>query len=177
VFDGLNAPYQETDPVSPLHRYGEQKAEAEIEILKSYPKAAVCRMPLMFGIASPTANGFLQPFVQALREGRELKLFVDEIRTPVSSKMAAQGLLLALQKVQGLIHLGGKERISRYDFGLLMSDVLELPTNSLKSARQQDVKMSAPRPSDVSLDSSEAFALGYAPPSIREELEQLKGIV
>ncbi|MFM6203235.1 MAG: NAD(P)-dependent oxidoreductase, partial [Dolichospermum sp.] len=37
-----------------------------------------------------------------------------------------------------------------------------------------DVKMAAPRPKDVSLDSSKAFALGYNPLSVREELEILK---
>ncbi len=43
----------------------------------------------------------------------------------------------------------------------------------LKSCRQQEVKMAAPRPADVSLDSSKAFALGYQPLSVREELEEL----
>lgn len=177
VFDGLNPPYRETDPISPIHIYGEQKAQAEQEMLSRYPKTAVCRMPLMFGAVPPTASSFLQPFIQTLRDGRELNLFVDEIRTPVSGTTAAQGLLLALEKVQGVIHLGGRERISRYNFGKLMVEVLDLPATGLKAARQQDVKMSAPRPPDVSLDSSMAFALGYAPPSVREELEQLKGKV
>lgn len=177
VFDGLNPPYRETDPISPIHTYGEQKAQAEQEMLSRYPKTAVCRMPLMFGAVPPTASSFLQPFIQTLRDRQDLNLFVDEIRTPVSGTTAAKGLLLALEKVQGVIHLGGRERISRYNFGKLMVEVLDLPATGLKSARQQDVKMSAPRPPDVSLDSSKAFALGYAPPSVREELEQLKGQV
>ncbi|MCA1992664.1 MAG: sugar nucleotide-binding protein, partial [Coleofasciculus sp. S288] len=86
-----------------------------------------------------------------------------------------QGLLLALANVYGLIHLGGKDRVSRYDFGRLLVEVLELPETGLKSCRQADVKMAAPRPSDVSLDSSKAFALGYSPLSLREELEGLRG--
>lgn len=177
VFDGLNPPYRETDPVSPIQRYGEQKALAEQEVLKRYPKTAVCRMPLMFGAVPATASSFLQPFIQTLRAGRELNLFVDEIRTPVSGTTAARGLLLALQTAQGLLHLGGRERISRYDFGQLMVEVLELPDRGITASRQQDFKTSAPRPPDVSLDSSKAFALGYTPPSIREELAQLKGKV
>lgn len=177
VFDGLNPPYRETDPVSPIQRYGEQKALAETEVLNRYPKTAVCRMPLMFGAVPPTASSFLQPFIQTLREGKELNLFVDEIRTPVSGTTAARGLLLALQTVQGLLHLGGRERISRYDFGRLMVEVLDLPATGIKPSRQQDFETSAPRPPDVSLDSSKAFALGYNPLSLREELSQLKGKV
>ena len=131
-------------------------------------------MPVMFGTATPTAKSFMQPFIEALKAGKELNLFIDEYRTPVSAKTAAQGLLLALEKVNGLIHLGGKERISRYDFGQLLVDIFQLPNSGLKSCRQQDVKMVAPRPADVSLDSSKAFALGYKPLSLKAELEKLE---
>lgn len=174
VFNGLNAPYRETDAVSPVSLYGEQKVMAEEGMLERYPKTAVCRMPLMFGVAAPPAKSFMQPFIQTLREGKELRLFTDEFRTPASGETAAKGLLLALEKVNGRIHLGGKERVSRYDFGRLLVEVLELPSEGLKGCQQKDVQMAAPRPPDVSLDSSKAFALGYAPLSLREELERLK---
>ncbi|MBE9015709.1 NAD(P)-dependent oxidoreductase [Chroococcidiopsis sp. CCALA 051] len=176
VFDGLNAPYRETDPVSPVNAYGEQKVQAEEGILARYPLATICRMPLMFGMATPTATSFIQPFMQTLKDGKELALFTDEFRTPASGTTAAKGLLMVLEKqVQGMIHLGGKERLSRYDFGRLLVEVFQLPATGLKSCRQQDVKMAAPRPADVSLDSSKAFHLGYQPLSVREELEMLRG--
>ncbi len=175
VFDGLNPPYKETDSVCPINYYGEQKVKAEEGMLLRYPQTAICRMPLMFGVATPTASSFIQPFIQILREGKELSLFTDEFRTPVSGTTAAKGLLLALDKVQGYIHLGGKERISRYEFGRLLVEVLQLPGTGLKVGKQADVKMAAPRPSDVSLDSSRAFALEYAPLSLQEELAALRG--
>jgi dTDP-4-dehydrorhamnose reductase len=83
VFDGTKAPYKETDPVTPINLYGEQKIAAEREILAVYPRASICRMPLMFGIAPPNATSFIQPWIKALRSGENLKLFVDEFRTPV----------------------------------------------------------------------------------------------
>ncbi len=175
VFDGLNAPYRETDPVCPVSVYGEQKVMAEQGMRSRYPKVALCRMPLMFGVAPPTATSFIQPFIKILREGKELNLFSDEFRTPVSGVTAAKGLLLALEKVEGLLHLGGKERVSRYDFGRLMVDALQLPQENLKACKQKDVPMAASRPPDVSLNSSKAFALGYEPLSLREELEVLRG--
>lgn len=174
VFDGLNPPYRESDPVSPISYYGEQKAIAEQKILEIYPQSTICRMPLMFGMAPPTSTSFIQPWLKSLREGKELSLFIDEFRTPVSASTAAKGLLLALaQKVPGILHLGGKERISRYQFGLLMARVLQLPQDKIKTCQQKDVPMAAPRSPDVSLDSSKAFALGYQPLSIREELSAL----
>jgi dTDP-4-dehydrorhamnose reductase len=174
VFDGHHAPYQETDPVSPLSLYGEQKVRAEIGMAEIYPHLAICRLPLMFGSPSPTAHSFIQPLIKTLREGRELALFADEYRTPASANTVTRGLLLALDKVRGILHLGGKERISRYQFGLVMARVLDLPTDRLKSCGQAEVPMSAPRPKDVSLDSSRAIALGYHPLAIYEELEAIK---
>ncbi|ACK70002.1 dTDP-4-dehydrorhamnose reductase [Gloeothece citriformis PCC 7424] len=177
VFDGLNPPYKETDPVSPISYYGEQKVLAEQGMLQRYPKTVICRMPLMFGFPSPVADSFIQSFLTTLQQGKELKLFIDEWRTPVSGSTAAKGLLLALEKGERILHLGGKERISRYEFGGLMAEVLQLKTELIKPCSQKDVIMAAPRPTDVSLDSSKAFALGYEPLSLREELQQLKSLV
>ncbi len=177
VFDGLNPPYRETDPVSPVNRYGEQKVLAEAEMLSRYPKTAVCRMPLMFGASPTTAQSFIQPWIRALQAQEPLQLFVDEFRTPVSATTAASGLLLAVDRVQGILHLGGKERVSRYEFGQLLAEVLQLPQGGLQPCRQQDIQMAAPRPPDVCMDSSKAFGLGYAPAPLVEQLAALKGEV
>ncbi|MBP0021403.1 MAG: SDR family oxidoreductase [Cyanobacteria bacterium SBLK] len=177
VFDGLNPPYRESDRVCPVSIYGEQKVFAERGMLERYPKTAVCRMPLMFGPASPHSPSFIQSFIAKLRREEELALFFDEYRMPVSAETATRGLFLALEKAVGILHLGGKERLSRYEFGNLMTEVLELPRTGLKSCSQKDVPMPAPRPVDLAMDSSKAFNLGYNPPTIREELEALKGKV
>ena len=174
VFDGENPFYKESDPVSPICYYGEQKATAEQEMLNLYSATAVCRMPLMFGLPSPVANSFLQGFITSLQAGKELNLFTDEFRTPASANSAAQGLLLAIEKnIKGIIHLGGKERISRYHFGLLLAEILGIDSSLIKAGKQKDVVMAVPRSPDTSLDSSKAFALGYQPKSIREELSDL----
>lgn len=173
VFNGLNPPYTETDSVSPISYYGEQKVLAEQGMLERYPRTAICRMPLMFGDVPNHATSFIQPFIKTLKEGKVLNLFVDEFRTPVGGSSAAKGLLLALETTSGILHLGGKERISRYDFGLLMADILDLPKHLIQPGYQADIKMFAPRPPDVSLDSSKAFNLGYQPLSIREALSRL----
>ena len=174
VFDGKNPLYKETDPVCPINYYGEQKAIAEQKMREVYPAIALCRMPLMFGASSPVSSSFLQGMVDNLQAGREMNLFTDEFRTPASATAASQGLLLAVeQQVQGILHLGGKDRVSRYDFGLLLADILQLPTDLVESGRQADVAMVAPRSPDTSLDSSKAFALGYQPLSLREELNKI----
>ena len=171
VFDGQNAPYVETDPVCPISYYGEHKAIAEQKMSEIYPAIALCRMPLMFGAPSPVSSSVLQGMISNLKAGKEINLFVDEFRTPASARTASQGLLLAIeQRVGGILHLGGKERVSRYEFGLLLANLIQLPTDSIEPGKQADVNMAAPRSPDTSLDSSKAFALGYQPLSLKEEL-------
>ncbi|WP_309743584.1 MULTISPECIES: NAD(P)-dependent oxidoreductase [unclassified Chamaesiphon] len=173
VFDGTQPPYLETDPVSPLNIYGEQKVAAERAILAAYPQATICRMPLMFGMAPPAATSFIQPWLTSMRADRSLQLFVDEFRTPVSATTAAQGLLLALQHGSEIIHLGGSERISRYDFGCLLAEVFQLDSALLSPIDRRDLPMTAPRAADVSLDNHKAISLGYKLPSLRSELASL----
>jgi dTDP-4-dehydrorhamnose reductase len=173
VFDGLNPPYSEPDPVCPVNLYGEQKVAAETGMRSRYPQTAICRMPLMFGVA-PTAPSFLQPCLETLRAGKPLKLFTDEFRTPASGVTAAQGLLFAVENLNGVIHLGGKERLSRYEFGSVLADVIGVPQNLVQACMQADILMSAPRPKDVSLNSAVAFGLGYHPLSVKAELLRLR---
>ena len=173
VFDGMHAPYREEDPVCPVNVYGEQKVRAEEGVMKRYPDAAVCRMPLMFGDPGPAASSFFQAMLAAFREGREMKLFEDEYRTPVSGKTAAQGIFIAMEKLKGLIHLGGIERISRYNFGLLMMGVLGTRDAKLIRCRQKDITTAAPRPPDISLESSKAYSAGFKPLPLKDQLEEL----
>ncbi|MDD1444500.1 sugar nucleotide-binding protein, partial [Dolichospermum sp. ST_sed3] len=95
VFDGKKGNYNETDEVNPLSKYGEQKAEAEKRVLKIYPEAAVCRMPLM--IADGGGMGYLHSFVAKAKQGDQFKLFTDEFRSPLGGMSAAKGLLHAVQ--------------------------------------------------------------------------------
>lgn len=174
VFDGTQAPYEEGDRPNPVNHYGHQKAVAEQAILRAYPDATICRLPLMYGAATPTATCFLQSFLATLQAGTPLTLFTDEVRTPAEVTDVVQGLRLVLaQNVTGLLHLGGPQRLNRYDFGRLMAIAFQMPTTALQPCLQSSVPLSAPRPQDVSLNSERAFALGYTPRFPAEALTHL----
>lgn len=163
VFDGQAAPYSEASPPSPISVYGRHRVEAEALIQAQHPTAAICRLPLLYGPPSPTAECFLQGFVRTLKAGQPLHLFTDEFRTPAYVEDAAAGLLLALENAQGLLHLSGPERLSRYDFGLQMAKAFGLDKGLILPSKQADVTMPAARPADVSSNSQRAYGLGYRP--------------
>lgn len=176
VFSGNDAPYSEDSLVSPVNIYGKQKADAEQLIMTECPDAAVCRMPLMYGDAPEGATSFIIPWLEILRNSTPLKLFIDEMRTPVSARDAVCGLLLAAEKVHGVIHLGGKEVLSRYTMGVKLAEAAGLNIESIMPCKQKEITMSAPRPLDVSLKSSKAFSIGYNPGMFSDELKQLQNI-
>lgn len=170
VFDGQSAPYSETSPPSPINLYGHHKVEAEAQVQARHPAAAICRIPLLYGPPSPTAECFLQGFLRTLGAGQPLRLFTDEVRTPAYVEDAAAGLLLAIEKATGLLHLGGPDRLNRYEFGLQLAEVFGFDQALLIPSCQADVAMAAGRPPDVSSNSAKAYGLGYRPRSVRDGL-------
>ena len=176
VFDGLNPPYSEEDEPSPLNIYGEHKLMAEIGMKNRCASVVICRVPLMFGTSGQTASSFLQPLLRQMELGIEVSLFVDEFRTPLSGNNAVEGLMIALERLPDVVHLGGLERISRYEFGKLVMDVFNIQNAQLNPCRQREIPMAAPRPFDVSLTNVKAMEMGFQPDTIKLSLERLKSV-
>lgn len=172
VFNGLKGNYTEQDATNPVSTYGEQKAIAEKKVLEIYPKATVLRLPLMFGHPQASASNYLQKFIAQLQNGEEVKLFIDEYRSVCGAKSIAAGILQLLNH-SGIIHMAGRERLSRYEFGLKAATAFGLNTSLIQPCSQKDVTMAAPRPPDVSLNITKAMALGYNPLMVEEELASL----
>ena len=193
VFDGANAPYAEDDPPAPINVYAEHKAFAEEGILAAYADAVVARLPLIVGYGSLGRETFFHKLVAAFRSGQEVTLFGDAVRTPVSAAVAADGLLqiagsgfeddvnvAEIDRVVGRLHLGGRDQISLFELGLLtlnilgLSEQLAVPVSVLDSyTGQLERPFLAARSANVALDSSRAYELGYDPPPLRSQLEEL----
>ena len=175
VFDGQHGPYDESATPCPISVYGNHKVAAEAAVLSRLSCSTICRLPLLFGDRNGLPASFIGPWLGTLSRREPLSLFEDEIRTPVSGAVAAEGLLLMLENgVRGVIHLGGGERISRYAFGLKLAETFGLPSDSIRKVKLAEIAMPAPRPTDVSLDSTRAFELGYAPGSLNSQLKSIR---
>lgn len=173
VFDGHRGPYKEDDPMRPVSIYGRHKAEMEVRVASAYPAAVICRLPLMYGAQYAAGRSFLQPMLEKLVKGETVALFTDEYRTPSSAHDVCRGLLLCLALGKGIYHLGG-ERVSRYAFGEAVCRVWNFDASLLKPSLQREVTMPAPRPPDVSLDSSKIHDLGWTAHSLEEALKDIR---
>lgn len=175
VFDGKKGMYNETDPPNPLNTYGEHKVIAEEKALKIYPGAAIFRLPLMFGSFIPHKETYLQNFVAAVEEGKPQKLFTDEYRSICGARSIAQGILQLYDYNEGILHLGGPEKVSRFEYGEKICKTFKLDKEYLIPSLQKDVTTGTARPADVSMDISKARGLGYNPLSVKDELLLIAG--
>ncbi len=173
VFDGRHPPYAESSPPQPICVYGDQKTRAENEVLARYPGALVCRLPLLFGWAPDVAENFALQMLSALARRQPLALFTNEYRTPVDHWSAARGLLMFLGNRHGLLHLGGRTRVSRYGLGLMMAKGLGAGSDKIRPTRVAEIELPYERPPDCSLDSRAAYRAGYTPAPLATALRRM----
>lgn len=148
VFAGDQAPYKSTAKPRPLSVYGMTKADGEAACGLN-ESAVVVRVPLLFGASRELRSGATDMLRRAIHRRQPVVLFTDEFRTPLHVADAARGLvdLLLDEHTTGIRHLGGHERLSRFDLAMRFAQVKALPIDWFEQGRQEDPR----RPRDVSL--------------------------
>jgi len=175
VFDGRKTWNREEDPAEPILAYGKTKREAE-PLVTSVPRGLVARVSLLYGPSRCGRLGFFDQTLAGLKRGEAQTLFEDEFRTPLD--LATAALLLAhllKSEVTGLIHVAGRERVSRYDLIRRIAVELGLDPQFVRGNRRVDVVLPEPRPADVSLDTNRLWSLfpDVPVPSIEEAVRGL----
>ncbi|MCD6460468.1 SDR family oxidoreductase [bacterium] len=180
VFDGAKGYYKETDEPNPISFYGATKLEAEQIVLNGLDENVVCRIALSYGkFFSNTSGGALDKMLYSLYEGYVLNLFTDQFRTPLYSGefCGAVSKLIAAKTQSGsccgsrIYHLGGSERVSRYDFGKKIVSVFGYKSDLLNPISMDQIKSAAKRGKDCSLNCARAMdEFNYQPLSITKNL-------
>ena len=107
--------YREEDEPRPILAYGRTKAEAESAVL-DLPGGLVARLSLLYGPTHSGRQSFFERAMAGFRAGQPQSFFSDEYRTPLDYKSAARLLArLAAANVQGVVHVAGRERLSRFE--------------------------------------------------------------
>lgn len=170
IFSG-QGPYHEQDVPRPLNQYAKQKLAIETKLLSTKIHSLIIRIPLMFGDTHNSNFSFLQPLIYRLKHHQQVPLFVDELRTPLSSHTIAEGIYHLIHKNQKHIyHLSGNQMISRYDLGKLIAHIWNLPENLLIPIKQNQIKMAASRPKNVCLLNFKIQKSGFNIPSLENSL-------
>ncbi len=158
VFNGGDAPYSEEDWTYPLSQYGQQKVAAEDILLNDFDESLIVRIPLQFGFTPAYSQNFFTTALENLRKGETINAFVDEFRTPLSGIVTSYFLERIINKWTEsvklrLLHVAGKERVSRYELMRKAAEYWELNIELINKVEKEKLQI-APRPTDVSLSVS-----------------------
>ena len=150
VFDGRTGWYGETDEPNPINVYGQTKLEAEQAVLQS-PRHTVVRIVLTAGTSETGDRSFVEDMCRTAKAGKDVTLYADEFRCPLPAGVIARVIWeLVDLKQPGLYHLGGSERLSRWEIGeTLLPWYPELKGRLIQGSAQNHV--GSHRPADLSL--------------------------
>ena len=158
VFDGRKGNYLETDAVNPLSVYAETKVAAEAIVCRN-PRHTVIRTSLNAGTSLTGDRAFDEQLRRAFERGETLTLFTDEFRSPIPAMETARAVWeLIAKSAEGIYHVAGSERLSRWQIGQLLASRWpelkpKIQPESLTTSR------GAPRAPDTSLNCAKAQAL------------------
>jgi len=174
LFDGAHSFAKESCEYAPGNVYAETKASAEVEVLKNCPVALVLRTSF-FGWGPSYRHSFSDWIIDALREYRKISLFDDVWITPVSTHVLASCLLgLYREKTHGIFNVASSERVSKFDFGVLLADVFGLDDSCLEAGSISEKSDLVRRPHDMSLSNAKLLSVLGEIPILRAQFEELK---
>lgn len=150
VFDGKRGWYEEGDEARPINVYGKTKLEAEHVVLQN-PRHTVVRIVLTAGMSRGGDRSFVEEMCRVAKSGSRVTLFEDEYRCPLPAGVIVRALWELLDHERpGLYHLGGRERLSRWEMGQMLVRWYPVLTDHLQSGTARSYTGSS-RPADLSL--------------------------
>ena len=154
VFDGQQGNYRETDIPKPCNYYGETKLHGEKVVKESVSDYLIVRLSLMYGKSHEKTTCFSDWIREGLEQQQTVKLYTDQFRTPLLVNEAVRIILKLLETevTQEVFHLGGQERLNRYEFGKKFAKAFGYDEQYLQPVTMQEVELSAKRGSDCSLN-------------------------
>jgi len=168
VFDGTQGGYVESDQVNPLNVYGQTKAEAEHVVLQNSAHSVV-RVALTAGTSPTRDRSFVEDMLRASVNGTRLTLFTDEFRCPLPAGVIARAIWEMIERDRpGLYHLGGGERLSRWEIGELLASWYPQLRPCIQPGSLADYQ-GPPRPPDLSMCSDKIQQLlSFRLPGLRQ---------
>ena len=175
LFHGGESFTDETAPVLPLNVYGRTKARGEVCVLDICPNALVIRTNF-YCWGTSYRYSFTDLIINTLRSGKKIKLFNDIFYSPILCEeliLATHDLLN--KNAAGIFNIVSDERISKYDFGLIVAQRFNLDTNLIEKGSINDEPNLVIRPRDMSLSNKKASQLlGRKIGNVFEHLKKLK---
>ena len=164
---------KENAKLMPLSIYGETKLVGEYKVINTFNNYIIIRLGLLFGFGLNHSRMHFDNMYENFRNSKKVRLFTDQYRTPLSVIEAARIISSLCEKdIKGeIINAGGKERVSRFEFGGLLCDLAGFDKSLIEPSTMDSVPGLAPV-ADVSMDSSKLDNLGISRLNLQEAFKE-----
>ena len=175
LFDGEKFLYEENHVTNPLNIYASTKEKGEVSVLNANPKSLIIRTNF-FGNGPDYKNSFSDTIIKSLKDGRRIKLFSDVYYTPIIINELSKVVLKLIEgNSSGIFNVSSNERISKYDFGIMIAKNFKFAKDLIirdKLVRRKDL---VKRPLDMSLSNKKVVkTTGIKIMPIEKQISYLK---
>ena len=174
VFDGKVGMKKENDEPNPINFYGKSKLDGERVFKKITTPNVIVRTSTPFGLHSKKIS-FPIWVKKNLELEKEISVVVNQYTSPSYVPNISKMIIEIMErKITGIIHLAGATKISRYDFAVQISKIINVNKQFLKLTKMDQMDWKAQRPADSSLSVSKANKiLKNKPEKIEDSLKLL----
>ncbi|MCX6174071.1 MAG: SDR family oxidoreductase [Ignavibacteriales bacterium] len=158
----------------PLSLYAETKLMGEIKIQETFNNYLILREALLIGFGlNHTKNNFHLMY-DNLRNGKEVILFTDQYRTPLSLIDSARMIGKLIEKnIPGeILNFGGSERLSRYELGVLLCEIAGFNKNLIIKKTMDETGLTY-KVADVSLNIEKLNSYGVYPKKTKDSIQEI----
>ncbi|MBL7032899.1 MAG: SDR family oxidoreductase [Candidatus Delongbacteria bacterium] len=147
VFDGTAGPYREDAVPNPQSVYARSKLAGENLLRGSNLAHCIIRTIVLFGKGVDVQRDFVAWLLQELQEGREVNIVHDQVGNVTYAPLLARAILQALRlRLDGILHVGSQDCLSRLEFAQLVARVYNLDQQLVKPISTEALGQQAARP-------------------------------
>ena len=179
IFNGKDHPGRIDDRPDPLNYYGQTKLMAEEYIRRNHPNYLIVRTCALMADPKRGKTNLLNYFYDNLKAGRQVVAPDDIYANPIWIHNLAELIAEALERhLTGILHMGGMDHISRYEFGKILADVFGFDKELVKPVSADRQRRPAKRPQYAGLDMEQSkgiFKTEILP--VRKALMKIKRVI
>lgn len=174
LFAGTHEMADEDTVPAPLNVYAATKLAAERAVAASGADALMVRTNF-YGWGTSRRVSLTDWILAGLETGTRREMFTDVFFTPIQINDLCDAMMALWQSgARGVVNVVGRERLSKYDFGVRVADEFGFDRDLIVPRSVESFPFSAPRPRDMSLSSRKASAaLGREMPDAGAGLRRL----
>jgi len=176
VFDGINGPYDETDPIGgdldKISWYGLSKIEGEKIVQRVLTDCIILRISYPYRAKFPQKDDFAKIILRRYRNNTLFPVFSDQFLTPtfIDDLGPATGLIISRNQ-RGIFHIASPQITTPYEFAKHLILTFGGDPSKVKKGSILQAKLKAPRSVIGGLKVERIKNLGFVPTDWKEGIQ------